>query len=166
MYSMLNTGVVSQHSLNVLLDGEGKHQVNLSQKYFIHLSKWLAEQGWCNFVLLFITLKYRPIEATPVALEQTFLQISFKCFRAIKRNYLYLFSPLLIALLVKLQAVSTMVQFFLLGMCWTDDKGAVCISSRICVSFQTSFPCICIFCQSAYAHNSCTGTEYPVVLRP
>lgn len=72
-----------------------------------------------------------------MALEQTL------CFRAIRRNDLSLSPPLLAAVLVKLQSVSTMVLFFL-GMCWTDDKGqftAVHISSRIYVfHFKPALP--------------------------
>lgn len=44
MYSMLNPAVVSQHSLR---GGEGKHLVNLNQKYFTHLFL-PVKNGWLS----------------------------------------------------------------------------------------------------------------------
>lgn len=80
-----------------------------------------------------------PVEAAPVALEQTLLQISSNCFRAIRRNYLHLFPPLFTAVLVKLHSVSaecnfTRFSFSCLECSEQMTKGqstAVHISSRI-----------------------------------
>lgn len=121
---------------------EGRQKINLGWSilliYFCR-SKMVGWARMCHIVPFCLALDNPKVESAksnpedPVALDQTL------CFRARKRNGLYLFSPLLAAVPVKLQ--------------------------DLCISSQTSSPCACVFCLYANALHACWSTEYPMVLR-
>lgn len=96
---------------------EGRQKVNLGWSilliYFC-LSKMVGWARMCNIVPFCLALDNLKVESAKSNLEDLVALDQTLCFRARKRNGLYLFSPLLAAVPVKLQSVSPVVYFFCL----------------------------------------------------
>lgn len=136
----------------MLLDGGREKKDNLGQSIlliYFYLAKMVGWVRLCHIVPFCLALHDPKVESAKSSLKDPVALDRMLCFQAWKRNDLYLFSPLLAAIPVRLQSVSPVIYFFCLeNVVEQMIKGSIllCIFAMECMYFisnQFSL-CLCI----------------------